>query len=65
MILKVTRKCTSTPKTPDTPKELPHTGTSEVVLAMVIVTAIGIGGAYYFASMKQLSKLEAAAKGKK
>ena len=63
--VKVTRKCTLTPKTPDTPKELPHTGTSEVVLAMVIVTAIGIGGAYYFASMKQLSKLEAAAKGKK
>lgn len=64
--VKVTRKCNDIPKPkPETPTELPHTGTSEIVLAMVIVATIGIGGAYYFASMKQLNKLEATAKGKK
>ena len=71
--VRVTRKCKDTPKetpkpdpkTPETPKELPHTGASEVVLGIVIAAVIGIGGAYYIASMKQLNKLESAAKGKK
>lgn len=58
---------TPKPNTPnnETPKELPRTGTSEIVLAIVVVTMIGIGAAYYLASTKQLSKLEANAKGKK
>lgn len=71
--VRVTRKCKDTPKetpkpdpkTPETPKELPHTGASEVVLGIVVAAVIGIGGAYYVASMKQLNKLESAAKGKK
>lgn len=71
--IRVTRKCKETPKdtpketpkNPETPKELPHTGASEIVLGIVVATVIGIGGAYYFASMKQLNKLESAAKGKK
>ena len=79
--VKVRRKCedkpTPKPNTPDnetpkpnkpnneTPKELPRTGTSEIVLAIVVVAMIGIGAAYYLASTKQLSKLEANAKGKK
>lgn len=71
--VRVTRKCKDTPKetpkpdpkTPETPKELPHTGASEVVLGIVVAAVIGIGGAYYIASMKQLNKLESAAKGKK
>ncbi|RYC73656.1 DUF11 domain-containing protein [Candidatus Nanosyncoccus nanoralicus] len=68
--VRVTRKCgdtpkNPTPKTPETPKELPRTGASEVVLGMVITAVLGIGIAYYLASMKQLNKLESAAKGKK
>ncbi|MBF1038001.1 MAG: DUF11 domain-containing protein [Candidatus Nanosynbacter sp.] len=68
--VRVTRKCgetpkNPTPKTPETPKELPRTGASEVVLGMVITAVLGIGIAYYIASMKQLNKLESAAKGKK
>lgn len=71
--VRVTRKCKDTPKetpkpdpkTPETPKELPHTGASEVVLGIVVAAVIGIGSAYYIASMKQLNKLESAAKGKK
>ena len=68
--VRVTRKCNDTPKnptpkTPETPKELPRTGASEVVLGMVITAVLGIGIAYYIASMKQLNKLESAAKGKK
>ena len=50
----VTRKCKDTPKetpkpdpkTPETPKELPHTGASEVVLGIVVAAVIGIGSAY-------------------
>lgn len=69
--VKVHRECKDTPKpTPDkpsneVPKELPKTGASEVVLSILIVTTIGIGIAYYVASMKQLSKIEGVAKGKK
>ena len=63
--VRVTRKCGETPKTPETPKELPHTGASEVVLGVVIAAVLGIGIAYYIASMKQLNKLESVAKGKK
>ena len=39
------------------PKELPKTGPTEIVLATIIVAGIGIGGAYYYASRKQLKKL--------
>lgn len=39
------------------PSEIPHTGPTEIVLATIIVTGIGVGGAYYYASRKQLKKL--------
>ena len=40
------------------PAELPHTGPTEIVLALVVLSGIGIGGAYYYASRKQLKELE-------
>ena len=54
----VHRDCVDKPKTPNTPKELPHTGASETVLAVVVTAMIGIGTAYYIASTKQLKALE-------
>ena len=54
----VHRDCADKPKTPNTPKELPHTGASETVLAVVVTAMIGIGIAYYIASTKQLKALE-------
>lgn len=39
------------------PKELPKTGPTEIVLATIIVTGVFVGGAYYYASKKQLKKL--------
>ena len=54
----VHRDCADKPKTPNTPKELPHTGASETVLAVVVTAMIGIGTAYYIASTKQLKALE-------
>ena len=54
----VRRDCADKPKTPNTPKELPHTGASETVLAVVVTAMIGIGTAYYIASTKQLKALE-------
>lgn len=41
----------------DTPKELPKTGPTEIVLATIVVTGLGVGTAYYVASRKQLKKL--------
>lgn len=41
----------------ETPEELPKTGPTEIVLATIIVTGIGVGGAYYFASRKQLKNI--------
>lgn len=40
------------------PAELPKTGPTEIVLALVIISGIGIGGAYYYSSKKQLKELE-------
>ena len=54
----VRRDCADKPKTPNTPKQLPHTGASETVLAVVVTAMIGIGTAYYIASTKQLKALE-------
>lgn len=54
----VHRDCADKPKTPNTPKELPHTGASETVLAVVVTAMIGIGTAYYIASTKQLKALK-------
>ena len=54
----VHRDCADKPKIPNTPKELPHTGASETVLAVVVTAMIGIGTAYYIASTKQLKALE-------
>jgi uncharacterized repeat protein (TIGR01451 family) len=36
---------------------IPHTGPTEFVLASVVVTALGVGAAYYVASRRQLKKI--------
>lgn len=41
----------------NTPNELPKTGPTEIVMATIVVAGIGIGGAYYIASKRQLAKL--------
>ena len=40
------------------PSELPKTGPTEIVLAMIVIAGIGVGGAYYIASRKQLNALK-------
>lgn len=55
----VVRNCTNTP-----PPELPNTGPAEIVLALVIVTGIGIGGVYFIRTRSTLKKLEGDAEGK-
>lgn len=42
----------------ETPAELPKTGPTEIMLAVVIVGGIGIATAYYINSRKELKKLE-------
>ena len=37
--------------------ELPNTGPTEIVMATIVVSGIGVGGAYYIASKRQLAKL--------
>ena len=39
------------------PNSLPNTGPTEIVMATIVVAGIGIGGAYYIASKRQLAKL--------
>ena len=39
------------------PGELPKTGPTEIVMGTIVVAGIGIGGAYYIASRRQLKKL--------
>jgi uncharacterized repeat protein (TIGR01451 family) len=39
--------------------DIPHTGATEIVLALVVVSGLGIGTAYYVTSRKQLKKLMA------
>lgn len=41
----------------DTPKELPKTGPTEIVLATIVVAGLGVGVAYFFASKKQLKNI--------
>ena len=50
-------KNSSNPTQPQQPKELPKTGPTEVMLAIIVVTTVGVGGAYYIASRKQLKKI--------
>ena len=50
VVVTVHREC-------ETPKELPKTGPTEIVLATIVVTGLGVGTAYYVASRKQLKKL--------
>jgi len=50
------KTCKTNPEMPEC-QELPNTGPTEIVLAVVIVAAIGIGIWYYVASKKQLNKL--------
>ena len=40
-----------------TPTEIPKTGATEIVLALVVTTTLGTGTAYYIASRKQLKNL--------
>lgn len=42
--------------------EMPHTGPTEIVLALLIITGIGTGVAYYIASKKQLNSLQKSSK---
>ena len=42
--------------------EMPHTGPTEIVLALLIITGIGTGIAYYVASKKQLDNLQKSSK---
>ena len=51
----VRRNCDGTP--PDTPTEIPETGPAEVVLAVVVLSGIGIGAAYFVRSKIELNKL--------
>lgn len=51
----VRRECK--PVQPQQPKELPKTGPTEVMLAIIVITTVGVGGAYYIASRKQLKKI--------
>jgi len=39
------------------PEELPKTGPTEIVMALIVVAGIGVGGAYYIASRRQLNKI--------
>ena len=39
------------------PEELPETGPTEIVLALIVITGLGVGTAYYVASRKQVQKL--------
>lgn len=43
--------------TPPQPDELPETGPTQIVLAVIVVAGISIGTAYYIASRKQLNAL--------
>ncbi|MBR1801668.1 DUF11 domain-containing protein [Candidatus Saccharibacteria bacterium] len=47
---------------PDEPEELPETGPTEIMLALIVVTGLGVGVAYYVASRKQVAKLTNSAK---
>ena len=49
--VKVEGNCTTTPT------EIPTTGPAEIAMALVIVTAMGVGGAYFIRSRMQLKKL--------
>ncbi|MDO4979259.1 MAG: hypothetical protein Q4E47_03890 [Candidatus Saccharibacteria bacterium] len=60
--IKVYKQCS---EEPEMPEELPTTGPGQIVLGVVVVTAMGTGVAYYVASRKQLASLEDQAEGKK
>ena len=47
------------PKPTDVPEELPKTGPAEIVLAAVIVLGLGIWGAYYIHTNKNLKRVKA------
>lgn len=55
-----------TPTTPEEPvEELPTTGPAEVVLAVVVVLAIGAGGFYWYRTQKAVRRVTQRAKGKR
>ena len=51
-----------TPTTPTTPPEYPHTGPAEIITAIIAVTALAVGGTYWYRSQKDLKKASAGAK---
>ena len=55
------REDCDTPTTPTTPPEYPHTGPAEVITAIIAVTALAVGGTYWYRSQKDLKKATAGA----
>lgn len=53
------------PEDPETPEELPDAGAAEIILAVVIVVAVGAGVLYYRKSSHDVKKVTKKAKGKK
>lgn len=53
------------PEDPKTPEELPDAGAAEIILAVVIVVAVGAGVLYYRKSSHDVKKVTKKAKGKK
>ena len=54
-----------TPDTPEVPEELPTTGPAEIVLAVVVVLAVGAGVFYYVQTHKAVKKATRKARGRK
>ena len=51
-----------TPTEPGTPPEYPHTGPAEIITAIIAVTALAVGGTYWYRSQKDLKRATAGAK---
>ncbi len=60
----IVRQNCDTPNTPSTPPEYPHTGPAEVITAIIAITALAVGGTYWYRSQKDLKRATAGAKAK-
>jgi uncharacterized repeat protein (TIGR01451 family) len=58
----VRENCDTTTTTTTTPPEYPHTGPAEIITAIVAVTALAVGGTYWYRSQKDLKRATAGAK---
>lgn len=43
--------------TPNVPQEFPHTGPVEIATAIIAVVCLGVGGAYWYRSQKEVNKM--------